>query len=63
MAVSRVFTSFDYDRDDDLRVLFVGQSKHKDSPFDFVSLTYVSDKEDSKAIDASQALIHAKAAE
>jgi MTH538 TIR-like domain (DUF1863) len=34
MAVSRVFTSFDYDHDDDLRVLFVGQSKHTDTPFE-----------------------------
>ena len=29
------------------------QLLHRDSPFDFASLTYVSDKEDSKAIDAS----------
>lgn len=33
MAASRVFTSFDYDHDDDLRILFVGQSKHEDTPF------------------------------
>ena len=33
MAASRVFTSFDYDHDDDLRILFVGQSKHDDTPF------------------------------
>ena len=28
-----VFISFDYDNDDDLRVLLVGQAKHDDSPF------------------------------
>lgn len=33
MATKRVFTSFDYDHDDDLRILLVGQSKNPDSPF------------------------------
>lgn len=30
----RAFISFDYDHDEDLRNLLVGQSKHEDSPFD-----------------------------
>ena len=34
MAKKRVFTSFDFDHDEDLRNLLVGQSKHPDSPFD-----------------------------
>jgi hypothetical protein len=29
----RVYISFDYDHDDDLKTLLVGQSKHSDSPF------------------------------
>ena len=31
-----VFISFDYDHDDDLRTMLVGQSKHDDTPF-FIS--------------------------
>ena len=34
MAKVRVFTSFDYDHDDDLRTMLVGQSKNPDSPFE-----------------------------
>jgi hypothetical protein len=34
MAKVPVFISFDYDHDDDLRVMLVGQSKNPDSPFD-----------------------------
>ena len=34
MAKKRVFTSFDFDHDEDLRNLLVGQSKHPDSPFE-----------------------------
>jgi hypothetical protein len=34
MAASRVFTSFDYDNDSDLKTLLVGQSKLEDSPFE-----------------------------
>ena len=34
VAPTRVFTSFDYDHDDDLRVLLVGQSRNPDSPFE-----------------------------
>lgn len=30
----RVFISFDYDHDEDLKTLLVGQSKHEDSPFE-----------------------------
>jgi hypothetical protein len=30
----RVFTSFDYDHDESLRMLLVGQAKHSDSPFE-----------------------------
>lgn len=34
MAKKRVFISFDYDHDDDLRILLVGQAKNPDSPFE-----------------------------
>lgn len=34
MAKARVFTSFDYDHDEDLRVMLVGQAKNPDSPFE-----------------------------
>jgi hypothetical protein len=34
MAKKRVFTSFDYDHDADLRIMLLGQSKHEDSPFE-----------------------------
>lgn len=30
----RVFISFDYDHDSDLKTLLVGQSKHEDTPFE-----------------------------
>jgi hypothetical protein len=33
MALTRAFISFDYDHDDDLRTMLVGQSKHSDTPF------------------------------
>jgi hypothetical protein len=33
---ARVYISFDYDNDDDLRMLLVGQSKNEDSPFSIV---------------------------
>jgi len=36
MAAKRLFISFDYDHDADLKMLLVGQSKHKDTPFDIV---------------------------
>lgn len=34
MGKVRVFTSFDFDHDEGLKNLLVGQSKHPDSPFD-----------------------------
>ena len=34
MAKKRVFISFDYDHDESLKILLVGQSKHEDSPFE-----------------------------
>jgi len=34
MAPQRVFTSFDFDHDSDLKTLLVGQSKNDDSPFE-----------------------------
>jgi hypothetical protein len=34
VAKKRVFTSFDFDHDEDLRNLLVGQSKNPDSPFE-----------------------------
>jgi hypothetical protein len=34
MAKKRVFTSFDFDHDEDLRYLLIGQSKNPDSPFE-----------------------------
>lgn len=44
MAKVPVFISFDYDNDNDLKVLLAGQAKHDDSPFDIV---YHSIKEES----------------
>jgi hypothetical protein len=34
MAAKRVFISFDFDHDEDLRNLLVGQAKHPDTPFE-----------------------------
>lgn len=34
MAKKRVFTSFDFDHDEDLKNLLIGQSKNPDSPFE-----------------------------
>lgn len=34
MGKKRVFISFDFDHDEDLRTLLVGQSKNPDSPFE-----------------------------
>lgn len=31
---AKVFISFDYDHDGDLRTMLVGQSRHKDTPFE-----------------------------
>jgi MTH538 TIR-like domain (DUF1863) len=35
MAKQRVFISFDYDHDFDIKILLAGQAKLPDSPFDF----------------------------
>lgn len=34
MAIKRAFVSFDFDHDEDLRNLLVGQAKNPDSPFE-----------------------------
>lgn len=34
MAKPKVFISFDYDHDEDLKILLVGQSKNSDTPFE-----------------------------
>lgn len=34
MAASKVFISFDYDNDSDLKTLLIGQAKNEDTPFD-----------------------------
>ncbi len=34
MSPPRVFTSFDFDHDEDLRTLLMGQAKHPDTPFE-----------------------------
>ncbi|HLD70783.1 MAG TPA: hypothetical protein VI937_02785 [Negativicutes bacterium] len=31
---TKVFISFDFDHDEDLKHLFVGQAKHDDTPFE-----------------------------
>ncbi len=36
MAKQRVFISFDYDHDEDIKTLLAGQAKLEDSPFDFI---------------------------
>ena len=35
MAKQRIFISFDYDYDSDIKVMLAGQAKLEDSPFDF----------------------------
>lgn len=35
MAKQRVFISFDYDHDEDIKIMLAGQAKLPDSPFDF----------------------------
>lgn len=39
MASTRVFVSFDYDHDSDLKVMLVGQSKLPDSPFEITDVS------------------------
>lgn len=36
MQRKRLFVSFDYDNDSDLKMFLVGQAKHDDTPFDIV---------------------------
>lgn len=36
MAKQRIFISFDYDNDSDIKVMLAGQAKLADSPFDFI---------------------------
>jgi hypothetical protein len=45
MAKIPVFTSFDGDHDDDLRVLFIGQAKHPDTPADFADWSVKEESE------------------
>lgn len=35
MTKQRIFISFDYDHDEDIKIMLVGQAKLEDSPFDF----------------------------
>lgn len=35
MAKQRIFISFDYDHDEDIKIMLAGQAKLTDSPFDF----------------------------
>lgn len=35
MSKARIFISFDYDNDEDIKVMLAGQAKLQDSPFDF----------------------------
>ncbi len=39
MAKTRVFISFDYDNDSDLKTLLVGQAKNSDSPFEIADFS------------------------
>ena len=36
MAKQRIFISFDYDHDEDIKIMLAGQAKLEDSPFDFI---------------------------
>ena len=36
---TKVFISFDFDHDEDLKNLFVGQSKHEDTPFEITDMS------------------------
>lgn len=39
MTKTKVFISFDYDHDEDIKQMLVGQSKNTDSPFDIVDMS------------------------
>ena len=45
MAKKRTFISFDYDHDNDLKILLVGQAKREDSPFAIRNAPSVSFRE------------------
>jgi hypothetical protein len=49
MAATRVYVSFDYDHDDDLKVLLIGQSKNPDSPFEITDTSIQDATTDWKA--------------
>jgi MTH538 TIR-like domain (DUF1863) len=49
MAATRVFVSFDYDYDGDLKTLLVGQAKHPDSPFEIADWSIKEASPDWKA--------------
>lgn len=36
---TKVFISFDFDHDEELKNLFVGQSKHDDTPFEIIDMS------------------------
>jgi len=36
---TKVFISFDYDHDDDLKIMLVGQAKNEDSPFQIIDMS------------------------
>src|ERR1043166_4466270 len=36
---TRVFVSFDYDHDDDIKMLFYGQAKNSETPFDITDMS------------------------
>ena len=39
MAKTKVFISFDFDHDEELKNLFVGQAKHDDTPFEITDVS------------------------
>src|SRR5208282_3284937 len=39
MAKTKVFISFDYDNDADLKTMLVGQAKHEDTPFEITDMS------------------------
>lgn len=39
MVKKKVFISFDYDHDEELKIALVGQSKHPNSPFEIVDMS------------------------
>ena len=36
---TKVFISFDFDNDQDLKILFAGQAKHEDTPFEIADIS------------------------